>query len=65
MKVDFVRTLQKALGDLQAEKVVIDRQIMAIRRILATEVDDRRMRVRGRRVTRRKRAASGRQHTKR
>lgn len=65
MKVDFVRTLQKALGDLQAEKVVIDRQIMAIRRILATEVDDQRMRVRGGRMARRKRVRSGRQRTKR
>jgi hypothetical protein len=65
MKVDFVRTLQKALADLQAEKVVIDRQIMAIRRILATEVDDRRMRVRDGRVTRRKRVTSGRRRTKR
>jgi len=43
MTIDFNKILRKALGALQSEKVRIDRQIATIRRILAAEVDDRRM----------------------
>jgi len=43
MTVDFNKTLRQALGALQSEKARIDRQIATIRRILAAEVDDRRM----------------------
>lgn len=43
MTADFSRFLRKALAALQREKVRLERQMTEIRRLLATEVDDRRV----------------------